>query len=464
MSPPRRRPQAPPSSVLLLLASVAAVAAGPAVAEAQPRRPEPTAAPLQSGPMVGHSTMREVLLWAQTTRPATVHFEYWVRGRPGRRWSTDTVRTREDSAFTARAVADRLQPGTTYRYAVYVDGEEIERPYPLAFRSQALWQWRRDPPEFTMALGSCAYVNDGPYDRPGEPYGGGYGVFRSIHEDRPDLMLWLGDNTYLREADWNSRTGVLYRYTHSRSLPELQPLLGSTHHYATWDDHDYGPNNSNRSWWNRRTTLEAFRLFWANPAYGVDGNPGVTSTFRWADVRVFLLDDRYHRAPNRRTTGERTMLGAEQIRWLVDALVSSDATFKLVALGGQFLNPHEGHETYANRFPAERQQILERLRQEGIPGVVFVTGDRHFTELSRLERPDSYPLYDLTVSPLTSSPNEEGDEEPNFLRVPETAVTERNYALLRFAGPRDDRRMTISVRDTEGEEIWARTIRARDLR
>ncbi|MFB6240798.1 MAG: alkaline phosphatase, partial [Gemmatimonadota bacterium] len=253
-------------------------------------------------------------------------------------------------------------------------------------------------------------------------------------------------------------------YTHTRSLPELQPLLGSTHHYATWDDHDYGPNNSDRSWWNRRTTLEAFRLFWGNPAYGVDGNPGITSTFRWADVQVFLLDDRYHRTPNGRVTGKRTMLGEEQIRWLVDALVSSDATFKLVALGGQFLNPYAAYETYANLFPAERERILERLRQEDVPGVVFLSGDRHFTELTRLERPGSYPLYDLTVSPLTSSAYAEGDEEPNDLRVSGTAVTERNYAVLRFSGPRKDRRMTISVRDVAGKEVWSRTIRASDLR
>lgn len=158
------------------------------------------------------------------------------------------------------------------------------------------------------------------------------------------------------------------------------------------------------------------------------------------------------------------MLGGEQIRWLVDALVASDATFKLVALGGQFLNPYAAFETYAGRFPAERERILERLRQEDVPGVVFLSGDRHFTELTRLERPESYPLYDLTVSPLTSSPHAEGDEEPNHLRVPGTAVTERNYAVLRFSGPREERRMTVSVRDVDGEEIWSRTIGASELR
>ena len=49
---------------------------------------------------------------------------------------------------------------------------------------------------------------------------------KAMHAQRPDLMLWLGDNTYLREVDWYTRTGFIHRYTHTRSLPELQPLPG----------------------------------------------------------------------------------------------------------------------------------------------------------------------------------------------------------------------------------------------
>ena len=81
-------------------------------------------------------------------------------------------------------------------------------------------------------------------------------------------MIWLGDNVYFREPD-DSRTGVYHRYSHDRSLPELQPLLGSVHHYAIWDDHDYGPNNSDRSFIYKNITLQAFKDFWANPTYGL---------------------------------------------------------------------------------------------------------------------------------------------------------------------------------------------------
>jgi alkaline phosphatase D len=120
-----------------------------------------------------------------------------------------------------------------------------------------------------MAVGSCAYIGEAQYDRPGDPYGGDYQIFTNIHQDQPALMLWLGDNTYLREVDWHSRSGIQHRFTHTRSLSEMQPLLASTHHYAIWDDHDYGPNNSDRSFIFKDIVTDIFCDFWGNPTCGI---------------------------------------------------------------------------------------------------------------------------------------------------------------------------------------------------
>ncbi len=419
---------------------------------------------LRSGPMVGYSEMTEVLLWAQASREAEVLFRYWDLEEPSRTYTTAPVRTDRATVHVARAVADSVEPGRRYGYEVLVDGEVAERPWPLEFQSRTLWQWRTDPPDFTIALGSCLYINEERYDRPGEPYGGGYRILEHIHERDPDAMVWLGDNTYLREADWHTWNGILHRYTHTRSVPELQPLLGSTHHYATWDDHDYGPNDSNRSWLHKERTRAAFELFWGNLAYGVDGaEEGIPSSFEWEDVEFFLLDNRWWRAPNDRITGERDYLGEGQIRWLIDALTTSRAPFKFVVVGGQVLNPVARFENYST-YPAERARLLDLLHAEDVPGVIFLTGDRHHTELSMLERWGTYPLYDLTVSPLTAGPNPRAVDEPNHLRVEGTFVGERNFALLEVTGPRTDRVLTIRVVDGNDEERWSRTIRASELR
>src|SRR6185369_14236426 len=105
------------------------------------------------------------------------------------------------------------------------------------------------------------------------------------------------------------------RYTLSRAVPELQGLLGRTNHFAIWDDHDYGPNDADRSFVLKDVSLEAFRLFWENPSYGVPGLGGITSMFEWSDAQFFLLDDRSFRSVNDRRTGERTMLGRAQYEW-----------------------------------------------------------------------------------------------------------------------------------------------------
>ena len=412
--------------------------------------------------MLGYSEMREVLLWVQTTAPARVNFVYWDSAAPSVRYSTPEVLTTYADAYTTKQIADQVEPGRVYEYEVVVNGRRIERPYPLRFKTQKLWQWREDPPAFRIALGSCAYGNQGVYDRPGAPYGGGNEIFTSIARMRPDAMLWLGDNVYLREVDWYTRTGILARYTAARATPELQPLLASTHHYATWDDHDFGPDNSDRSWVHKDKSLEAFKLFWGNPTYGVDGRPGVTTMFQWGDAEFFLMDDRYYRTPNNRdSTGSQTMLGEHQLEWLIDALASSRAPFKIVAIGNQALTESTTGESLA-RFAEERRTLIDAITAEKISGVLFLSGDRHFTELTRLERNGTYPLYDITVSPLTAGVYSTAKGGP--LTVPGTVVTQRNFALLDFSGPRTDRSMKISVHGTDGALLWTRTLAARELR
>ncbi len=416
---------------------------------------------LQSGPMVGYAEMLEVALWVQTKAPAEVQIAYWDLQKPKDTLLTDPVQTQKNTAFTAKLIADRVQPGQQYGYRLYINNQPVSLPYPTQFQTIPLWQWRTDPPNFTLATGSCAYVNDPPYDRPGTPYGGDYQIFNAILDKRPDFMLWLGDNIYLRESDFNSRTGVLYRNTHTRSLPELQPLLASVHHYAIWDDHDFGPNDSDASYPFKDWTLEAFKLFWANPSFGVNDQKGITTFFRWSDIDFFLLDNRYFRTANNRKTGEAQILGKTQIEWLISALVNSRAPFKIVAVGGQVLNSAPVFENFsANRHYTERDYLLQRIEEEKIKGVVFLTGDRHHTELSKLVNKAGNTVYDLTVSPLTSGAARTTPDEPNIYRVAGTFINQRNFATLQFSGPRTSRSLTIRVFDSNGVELWAKEIKA----
>lgn len=413
---------------------------------------------LRSGPMLGYVTMKEALVWVQTHAPARVWLEYWPEEEPDRKARTEAVETGRERSFTARLIAEDLMPGTAYTYRILVDGREQTRPYPLGFRTQPLWPWRTDPPAFTLATGSCTYINEEALDRPGRPYGGDYPIFGAIREAAPDLMLWLGDNIYLREADWTSRSGIRHRYGHGRALPELQPLLAACAHYAIWDDHDFGPNDSDRSFIHKDLALAAFRDFWGNPGYGLPGQAGITTAFTWGDVDFFLLDNRWFRSPNDCEGCAATILGEVQREWLIEALTASRAPFKIVAVGGQVLNPARVFENFANRHADERAWLLRRIEEENIQGVVFLTGDRHHTELSALQNGMGNWVYDLTVSPLTSSAARHNEHEGNTLRVEGTYVNERNFALLDFSGKRNQRVMRIRVMDAAGRPLWERSI------
>ena len=418
---------------------------------------------INSGPMVGYSTMQEVLLWVQTEERANVHFEYYEIDNPKVKFSTDKIETEKKNGYVAKLIADQVIPGKKYKYEVYINNYKIERNYAMEFQTQELWKWRTDPPDVKFIIGSCSYINEPKFDRPGKPYGSNFEIFNSINKKNPDFMLWLGDNTYLREPDWNSRTGFIKRYSHTRAFPELQPLLASTHHYATWDDHDYGPNNSDGSFWLKETASEIFKLFWGNPNYNVTGKGGITGFFQWSDLDFFLLDNRYHRTANNNLTGNRQMLGKDQIDWLINALSFSQASFKFVAVGGQVISNGAVYENYAT-YPDERKYLLDKIREAKIEGVIFLDGDRHHTILSKMqETKNVYPLYDLTCSSLTAGVN--NDNEPyNSFKLEETFVNVNNFGMLNVTGPINERELTIQIFDKDGKELWIKSIKANDLK
>ncbi|MBL7825977.1 MAG: alkaline phosphatase family protein [Saprospiraceae bacterium] len=412
---------------------------------------------LQSGPMIGYVDMFEVMLWVQTKGESVVEFTYWETNKPEVKYTTERVFT-EKPSYTAKCVADQVQPGREYQYEVSIGFEKVKLNYPTTFKTQTLWQWRTDPPPFSFVAGSCFFINEAEYDRP-KPYGSNYQICSKIVEKKPDFMVWLGDNAYLREPDWYTHTGMVHRYTHTRSLPELQPLLGSTAHYAIWDDHDYGPDNSDASWIKKETAWEVFQDFWGNPTFGLEGQKGCTTMFSYNDADFFLLDNRYFRAPNRCKTCERTSLGKEQLEWLIGALATSRAQFKFIAVGGQVLTTDNHEESAFHDFPAERDELLRRIEQEGIKGVVFLTGDKHFTELSAFQNKAGNWMFDLTSSSLTAGAFvDAATKTQNEYRVPGTVVPENNFCLLKLSGPFRQRTLTISSYNAQGTEMWTKSI------
>ncbi len=420
---------------------------------------------LRAGPMRAWTELRSAAVWVQSERPADVQLRYFPAAAPAAARLTPVVTTTAARELTATFVLADLEPGTRYGYEVYVDGARVERPYPLELVTQPLWQWRGPAPDFEAMFGSCLYVNEDPYDRPGKPYGSEFEILAAMAARRPDLMLWLGDNLYFREADFFSAQGLAARYRHDRALPELQPLLAATSHWATWDDHDYGPNNSDFTYPLKGAALVLFGLYWPAPAYGTPETAGVFQKVSWGDVDFFLLDDRTYRTPNDWPPGpDKTMLGRAQMEWLKASLVASGAVFKVVVNGNQVLNANSRHETMT-AF-ADTGEILAWIARNRIEGVLFLSGDRHHAELVRIARPGGYPLYDFTSSSLTAGVHVMQPDDPEYanpLRVDGTLAMEHNFGVVRFSGPPKQRRATLQLCGADGGVRWERTITREEL-
>jgi alkaline phosphatase D len=130
------------------------------------------------------------------------------------------------------------------------------------------------------------------------------------------------------------------------------------------------------------------------------------------------------------------MLGETQWAWLEKQL-EVPAELRIVASSLQVLADFPGWEAWIN-YAHDHQRLLDVIRRKKASGVVFISGDTHYAELSKLEVNAPYPLWDLTSSGLTEvwpvdvpNANRVGSHlrEPNFglieidWLVPGTAVT-----------------------------------------
>ena len=119
-------------------------------------------------------------------------------------------------------------------------------------------------------------------------------------------------------------------------------------------------------------------------------------------------------------------------------------------------------ENYIN-WDDEHRELLSLLSKENIEGLIFLSGDRHFSEVSKMNR-YSYPLYDFTVSPLTSGYCDICKDEKNKYRIKESTVFERNFAVFNIYGSNNDRKLKYTIFNNQGEALWSYEIHEDELK
>lgn len=319
-----------------------------------------------------------------------------------------------------------------------------------------------------IAFGSCAHQND---QQP---------ILTDVAALKPDAFVYLGDNIY---SDTYSMDTLRKNYQILGAKPEYQALKAATPIYAVWDDHDYGYNDSGRHYPFKKESKEIFLDFFGEQGdssirkhEGIYHTAWMESAGRkiqiiFPDIRTFrdkLLPYNGNRTGQKGyeyeldyspyTTSDSTMLGEAQWKWLEEQLMMP-SDLKIIASSTQFSITHNGYEAWAN-FPHEQQRFVELIKKTNANGVIFISGDVHYAELSKLNVEGCYPLYDVTSSGITSTwdfatPND------NRLAGP---VMENNYGLVTIDWAKQDPEITLQIYDVAKKKRIEKTITLAELK
>ena len=356
---------------------------------------------IQAGPMVGHVGHSNARVWLRTKLGSVISAKL-IQG--GAQFLPSRIESLENGFHLVHFAI--LQPAQDCEVILTVSRDGHYDMQKTTFHTApAPSQTGR----VEVAFGSCSKVSQyktGP-------------IFKAIARQQPDMMIFVGDNSYFIVGDgsdkhfsttgpfgdWLFPEGMTNRHLITRTNPDLQDMLRSVPCYGIWDDHDYGPNNADRTFPLREEATRAFIQMWANPGYGTAQTPGTFSAFRHGPVEVFLLDDRYYKyspQEHKDVTAETGHIwGPQQLDWLLQSLKATNAPVKLIANGTQVISKSEGGEGHYREAIAELNTMLEFLNEHKIGGVVFLTGDRHFSEAMQQHLPNDGPLVvECTSSPL----------------------------------------------------------------
>ena len=285
-----------------------------------------------------------------------------------------------------------------------------------------------------IAFGSCADQN-----KP-QP------VLSLVAQHKPDIFVYLGDNIY---GDTYDMKELQARYDSLSAKPEFNALKKKIKVFATWDDHDYGWNDVGKHYPYKEASKQIFLDFFGEPSQSPRRKrDGIYTSYFFGEigrrVQLILLDNRTFRNDLRIYRGELSyekkffypldylphqtedsvLLGEAQWKWL-ELELAKPADLRIIGSGTQFGVSFNGYECWAN-FPHEQKRFLELIKKTRAGGVLFITGDVHYGEISQIQEKDLYPIYDITSSGLTSTwhfatPNENRIEGP---------VMENHFGLI----------------------------------
>lgn len=388
-----------------------------------------------SGPMQGHTTDSSANLWLMI-QEQDFPLEFELIDKPEAKITSKNLCKKKWCTYNIQ-----LENLTIGEQQLKITSDNKTQIFDFEIQPQS------NIDSFSFLLGSCA-LRWGLF-KPFIPNNNSFEIFNAMSEKDASLMLWLGDNVYYLFRDLNSESLMFKENALSRQKPSLSKFIQTKQHYAIWDDHDYGPDNSEGHYEKKTVTKNIFDAFWVNPAYDHAGN---YFSFTYGNAEFFMLDSRWYKSE----TEPKTLLGEIQMNWLKTALSASTAKYKFIAFGSQMINPTGADGERFAYYTSDYEELLSLSAK--LNNVFFLSGDMHYSTMFKNED-FGKPLYEFSCSPISSFSYKirpKNDEYNNPYFVPNTQYHEQNFGKITVT----NRQLTFEVFDNVGDLVWRYVIDA----
>jgi len=335
--------------------------------------------------MVGHVSHVDAKIWFRPTAPG--EYSLPIQSENGKEERVLRAEAKPENDLCLTWHDTEMQPRSKYQYKILGPSGEVITRQNCTFETAPDPQ---QPSRICLAFGSCAAT------RPSK-------LWSQIEQHGAHGTVLLGDTPYIDSTDLSV---ARQRHREFLQVPQLASLIRHTPTWGTWDDHDFGRNDSDGRLKGKENTRQAFVEYRANATFGHDRS-GIYTKFQYGPAEVFLLDTRWFARTEKSPvdSNQPTLLGEKQWRWLKESLLASNAPFKLIACGMIWDDKENSESDDWGTYTHERDALFQFLGENKIPGVVLIGGDIHCSRHLKYdtEKTVGYPIHQFIVSPIHDS-------------------------------------------------------------
>ncbi|MSP40561.1 MAG: twin-arginine translocation signal domain-containing protein [Deltaproteobacteria bacterium] len=326
---------------------------------------------------IGEVNASGALVWLRAESESEVAVEYGKDASFTGAVRSASIRVVADNDYTGVVQLSGLEPGTTYYCRAAVANKKVGPS------SRFVSAPRADQ------LADVRFAFSGDTRQNFQPFA----IMDAIRAKQPDFFLHLGDTIYA-DRDGAARDLAQFRqkYVNNRKDEATQRLFGETGLYVTWDNHEVAEAERTA---NVLAPLgrRAFFDYWPI-APELAQAQRVYRSARWGGLaELFILDTRQYRDDK-----AGTILGATQMRWLLDGIGNSTARFKFVCTSVPFSGPSADKW---GGYPKDREALLSAIKEGPIGGVIFLAADAHYAAVVRVA--GDATLREVIVGPMAAA-------------------------------------------------------------